>query len=135
MSTENGQPRLTVADLVTRCRGQFIPLNHTFSYFCTPSMAEEDLRQYLHDPIAALSPVICTDLGKVGTGAGAVPGKRQWPQPATLVSFEKPPDGRQLAVSRVEAGDDDHPGAGDQGRRRRQLSLHVLQCAGRADGG
>ena len=54
MSTENGQPRLTVADLATRFRGELIPLTNTFSYFCTPPMADEDLRQYLHDPIAAL---------------------------------------------------------------------------------
>ena len=45
MSTVNGQPRLSVAELAARCRGQLIPLDHTFSYFCTPSMADEDLRQ------------------------------------------------------------------------------------------
>ena len=66
MSTENGQPRLTVADLATRFRGELIPLTNTFSYFCTPPMAEEDLRQYLHDPIAAVSPAICLTLGKIG---------------------------------------------------------------------
>jgi hypothetical protein len=104
MSNVNGQARLTVADLAARCRGEFIPLNHAFSYFCTPSMAEEDLRQYLQDPIAALSLVICDDLKKVGfllvpylekgTGRGG-----------DVVNFEKPSDGRQLAASRLVAGD------------------------------
>jgi hypothetical protein len=103
MSTVNGQPRLTVADLVTRCRGQFIPLNHTFSYFCTPSMAEEDLRQYLHDPIAALSPLICADLGTVGLVLVPYLEKGNG-RAGDIVSFEKPAEGRQLTSARVEAG-------------------------------
>src|ERR1022692_2891099 len=115
MSTVNGQPRLTVADLVTRCRGQFISLTNTFSYFCTPPMAEEDLRQYLHDPIAALSPLICGDLGTVGLA---------------LVPYLEKGNGRARGGWR-----DDDPGAGDQGRRHRQLSLRLLQRAGRTGGG
>jgi hypothetical protein len=104
MSTENGQARLTVADLVTRCRGQFIPLNHTFSYFCTPSMAEEDLRQYLHDPVAALSLAICADLGSVGLALVPYLEKGNG-RAGDMVSFEKPPEGRQLTVVRAAAGE------------------------------
>ena len=103
MSTVNGQPRATVADLAIRSRGQFISLTNTFSYFCTPPIAEEDLRQYLHDPIAALSPLICADLDTVGLilvpylekGSGRT---------GDIVCFEKPPEGRHLAVSRLTAG-------------------------------
>src|SRR5271157_3265831 len=102
MSTVNGQPRLTVADLATRCRGQFIPLTNTFSYFCTPPMAEEDLRQYLHDPIAALSPAICAELGKVGLALVPYVEKGNG-RAGDAVSFEKPAEGRQLAVSRLKA--------------------------------
>src|SRR5580692_6984031 len=104
MSTVNGQPRLTVADLAARCRGEFIPLNHAFSYFCTPSMAEEDLRQYLHDPIAALSLVICVDLKKVGFVLVPYLEKGNG-RGGDIVSFEKPAAGRQLAASRLAAGD------------------------------
>jgi hypothetical protein len=104
MSTVNGQPRLSVAELATRCRGQFIPLNHTFSYFCTPPMAEEDLRQYLHDPIAALSPAICVDLGTVGLALVSYLEKGNG-RAGDFVSFEKPPEGRQLAVARVATAD------------------------------
>jgi hypothetical protein len=104
MSTENGQPRLTVAELATRCRGQFIPLTNTFSYFCTPSMAEEDLRQYLHDPIAALSPLICADVGTVGLVLVPYLEKGNG-RTGDIVSFEKPAEGRQLTASRVAAGE------------------------------
>ena len=103
MSTVNGQPRLTVAYLAARCRGQFIPLTNTFSYFCTPSMAEEDLRQYLHDPIAALSPLICADLGTVGLALVPYLEKGNG-RAGDIVSFEKPAEGRQLTSARVAAG-------------------------------
>src|ERR1700693_710384 len=104
MSTVNGQPRLTVADLAARCRGQFIPLTSTFSYFCTPSMAEEDLRQYLHDPIAALSPLICTDLGNVGVVLVPYLEKGNG-RTGDAVSFEKPAEGRLVTAARVSAGE------------------------------
>jgi hypothetical protein len=104
MSTENGQARLTVADLAARCRGELIPLTNTFSYFCTPPMAEEDQRQYLQDPIAALSPALCTALGKVGLVLVPFLEKGNG-RSGDMVSFEKPAEGRQLASSRVEADD------------------------------
>jgi hypothetical protein len=104
MPTENGQPRLTVAELANRCRGQLIPLTNTFSYFCTPSMAEEDLRQYLHDPIAAVSLAICADLGTVGLVLVPFLEKGNG-RTGNLVSFEKPAEGRQLNASRAAAGE------------------------------
>ncbi|MGD0360023.1 MAG: hypothetical protein ABSC93_04090 [Bryobacteraceae bacterium] len=104
MSTVNGQPKLTVADLATRCRGQFIPINHTFSYFCTPSMPEEDLRQYLHDPIAALSPGISAELGTVGLALVPYLEKGNG-RAGDIVSFEKPAEGRQLTAARIAGGD------------------------------
>ena len=102
MSTENGRSRLTVADLATRCRGELIPLTNTFSYFCTPPMPEEDQRQYLQDPIAAVPPAICAAVGKVGLVLVPFLEKGNG-RSGDLVSFEKPLEGRQLASSRVEA--------------------------------
>src|SRR5579862_3729923 len=100
MPIENGQPRLTVADLATRFRGELIPLSNTFSYFCTPPMAEEDQRQYLQDPIAALSPAICAALDKVGLLLVPFLEKGNG-RAGDTVSFEKPAEGRLLTASRV----------------------------------
>jgi len=100
MSNENGQARLTVADLAARCRGELIPLTNTFSYFCTPPMAEEDQRQYLHDPIAALAPAVCAALGKVGLLLVPFLEKSNG-RGGDAVSFEKPGEGRQLVSSRI----------------------------------
>jgi hypothetical protein len=52
-------------------------------------MAEEDLRQYLHDPIAALSLVICADLGKIGFVLVPYLEKGNG-RTGDIVSFEKP---------------------------------------------
>ena len=104
MSTEIDRSRLSVADLATRFRAELIPLSNTFSYFCTPPMAEEDLRQYLQDPIAALSPAVCTALGKVGLVLVPYLEKGNG-RHGDLVTFEKPVEGRQLAASRVENGE------------------------------
>jgi hypothetical protein len=101
MSTPNGRSRLSVADLASRCRGELIPLTNTFSYFCTPPIAEEDLRQYLHDPIAALSPAICAAVGQVGLIL--VPYlEKGMGRDADIVTFDKPTEGRLIAATRVE---------------------------------
>lgn len=102
MSTETDRSRLTVADLATRFRGELIPLSNTFSYLCTPPMAEEDLRQYLHDPIAALSPTLCNAIGKIGLVLVPYLEKHNG-RTGDAVSFEKPQEGRQIGASRVES--------------------------------
>ena len=58
MSSGAEQPKLTVDELAARFSGEMIPLTAKFSYFSTLPVAEDDLRQYLNDPIAAISPTI-----------------------------------------------------------------------------
>jgi hypothetical protein len=52
MSAEADLSKMSVDEMAARFRGEMIPLTSRFSYFCTLPLAEEDLRQYLHDPIA-----------------------------------------------------------------------------------
>src|SRR5438552_16131024 len=66
MPTDPERYKLTVDELAARFRRELIPLSNKFSYFSTLPIAEEDLRQYLHDPIAAISPAIVGALPKVG---------------------------------------------------------------------
>ena len=42
------------------------PINNKFSYFLALPVAEEDLRQYLHDPVEALPPAVSDLLPQVG---------------------------------------------------------------------
>jgi hypothetical protein len=101
MSAEADLSKMSVDEMAARFRGEMIPLTSRFSYFCTLPLAEEDLRQYLHDPIAALSP----------TAASTVPPTHIILAPylekgngksADAVSFERPAEGRAILSSRRE---------------------------------
>src|SRR5438045_804387 len=103
MSTEAERSKLTVNELASRFRGELIPLTSKFSYFTTLPMAEEDLRQYLNDPISAISPAIVAALPEVGIILAPYlekgNGKGDW------ITFERPNETRQIACSRTAAGD------------------------------
>src|SRR5712692_3402251 len=100
MSTDTGS-KLTVDELASRFRGELIPLSSKFSYFSTLPIAEEDLRQYLNDPISALSPAILSALPKIGVILAPYLEKGK----GDSITFEKPGETRQSACSRSEAGD------------------------------
>ncbi len=57
--------QVKVEDFAALFRGKLIPINDQFSYFASPAMAEEDVRPYLHEPIAALPPAVCSVLPRV----------------------------------------------------------------------
>ncbi len=95
---------MTVEDLANRFRGEMIPVTSKFSYFSTLPMAEEDLRQYLNDPIAAISPGATGLLSHVGILLVPYLEKGNGKE-IDSVSFERPAEARQIAVSRVELAD------------------------------
>jgi hypothetical protein len=100
MPTETDRAKVTVEELTNRIRTEMVPLGTIFSYFLVTPIAEEDLKQYLEDPIAALPPAISTGLPKVGILL--VPylekanGKNR-----DQISFEKPAEYRQIFSSRL----------------------------------
>jgi hypothetical protein len=104
MSTEADRSRTTVEDLATRFRGEMIPLTSKFSYFCTLPMPEEDLKQYLHDPIAALSPAALATLPHVDLFLAPYLEKGNG-KSGDAVSFERPSEGRYIPASRSDQGD------------------------------
>jgi len=101
MSTDNGRSRLTVEELATRFRAEMIPVTNRFSYFSTLPIADEDLRQYLNDPIAAVSPAIVAALPPIGIILAPYLEKGNGKE-GDSVSFERPSEARQIAVSRRE---------------------------------
>jgi hypothetical protein len=58
MPSENGLARTTVDQLSRQLRSELTPINDKFSYYLAFPVAEEDLRQYLQDPIEALPPAV-----------------------------------------------------------------------------
>jgi hypothetical protein len=105
MSTEAERSRITVEDLANRCRAEMIPVTGKFTYFSVMPMADEDLRQYLQDPIAALSPAILAALPKIGVILAPFLEKGNGKH-SDIVSFERPPETKLIlcSVSRAASG-------------------------------
>src|SRR2546426_39059 len=75
-----------------------------FSYFAVARMREEDLRQYLNDPIAAISPAIGAALPALGVILAPYL-ERGNGKGGDSVQFERPPDPRYVLCSRAELDD------------------------------
>jgi hypothetical protein len=95
---------MSVEELAAQFRGQLIPLTSKFSYFSTTPMAEDDLRQYLNDPIAALSPAVVQVLPKTGVILAPYLEKGNGKEGDSM-TFERPPEPRQISYSRRELTD------------------------------
>ena len=104
MSTEAEPSKTTVEELAERVRGQLIPLTGKFSYFSTIPMAEEDLKQYLNDPIAALSPAVVKILPKVGIILAPYLERGNGKE-GDAVTFERPAESRHIPHSRRETSE------------------------------
>jgi len=76
-----------------------VPLGSKFSYFTILPMAEEDLRQYLNEPLAALSPAVVAILPRVGILLAPYLEKGNG-KSGDAVVFERPSESRQLVCSR-----------------------------------
>ena len=101
MSIEIEKSKLTVEGLGTRFRGEMIPLTGKFSYFSLLPIAEEDLRQYLNDPIAAISPAIVAALPPIGIILAPYVEKGNG-KGVDSASFERPSESRHIPSARSE---------------------------------
>jgi hypothetical protein len=93
--------KTTVEELAARLRGELIPLTAKFSYFSTTPFAEEDLRHYLSDPIAAISPSVIALLPQVGVLLAPYLEKGAGKEGDSVV-FDRPAEGRQIFSSRLD---------------------------------
>jgi len=103
MSTETERPRTTVEELAVRFRAEMIPLTGKFSYFSTLPMADDDLRQYLNDPIAAIPPAVVAALPPMGIILAPYLEKADG-KGGDSVAFERPHETRYIPCSRSQTG-------------------------------
>lgn len=107
MPATNNREKLSVAEMVRQMSDQMIPLGNRFSYFPVAlPLSEDDIKEYLVEPISALPPSLRAMLPKVaillvpylekgpGTGHAGEP-------PGDLVCFEEPDSKRQIASSKL----------------------------------
>src|SRR5580698_10459842 len=94
--------KLSVRQFAERFREEMIPLSNTFSYFCASvPMSEEDLKEYLQEPVAALAPAIANALPKISIflvpyleRGNAGRERKAKASAGDYTSIEKPPEGR-----------------------------------------
>lgn len=66
MSAPNSLQRLSLRQFADRFRGEMIPLGTRFCYFCAEaSLTEEDLKEYLQEPVGALPQAIAQRLPEI----------------------------------------------------------------------
>ena len=103
MSTEAEPSKVPVEEFARRVRGELVPLGKRFSYFSALPVAEEDLRQYLNDPLAAVSPAVTELLPNIGIVLAPFLEKGNG-KSGEYIAYERPVEGRQLysALQQVE---------------------------------
>src|SRR5438445_240341 len=104
MPSENGRPRNTVDELSRRLRSQMTPINPKFSYYLVMQVAEEDLRQYLHDPVEAIPAAVVDPLPKIEIVLAPFL-ERGTTRTSVSVVHEKPAEPKLLFATRVENAD------------------------------
>jgi len=104
MAAESEASRLTVEDLAARFRAEMIPLSSRFAYFATLPVAEDELKQYLNDPIAAISPALVAALPRIGIILAPYLERGNGKE-GDAVRFERPAEGRYLAYGRHDLDD------------------------------
>jgi hypothetical protein len=108
--------KLSVRQFAERFRGDMITLSNTFSYYCASiPMPEEDLKEYLQEPVAALPPSIAAALPKISIllvpylerANGRDKSKAKAAAAAAdYVSIEKPPEGRTSHFTQLRLGEE-----------------------------
>lgn len=106
MAAQPDLSKLSVGQFAERFRGEMIPLSNTFSYFCASvPLSEEDLKEYLEEPIASLPPAISSLLPKVSIMLvpylERVDGKEKGSDRDEFVCTEKPPENRLSWATQV----------------------------------
>jgi hypothetical protein len=100
----NGRLRTSVEELARRLKSEMTPVNTRFSYFTLFPVAEEDLRQYVQEPIESLPPAIVALLPKINIVLAPYL-ERSNPKGGVSVVHEKPSEPKLLLSTKIE-GDD-----------------------------
>jgi hypothetical protein len=113
MSAQLDLSKLSVGQFAERFRGEMIPLSNTFSYFCASvPLTDDDVKEYLQEPIAALPLAVSGRLPKIaiilvpylertGTKEKVSSGRHEF------ISIEKPPDSRLSWNSQLRVGNEE----------------------------
>lgn len=106
MSSQPDLAHLTVEQFSERFKAEMIPLGNKFSYFCIAMpLTEEDTRDYLNEPIAAIPPAILNLLPKISICLVPFLERTNGKTGDHVVTFERPPENREAVYVRVTGED------------------------------
>ncbi len=115
--------KIPLEEFAAQCRGETIPLNSLFSYFCALPIEDDVLRRLLHEPVAAAPPELGKLYGDIrvilvpyletpvskseSNGAGgAGPKTAAKTAPRRVVSFTRPPQRRSVFAATLRYEDE-----------------------------
>ncbi len=107
--------KVSVRQFAEQFRAEMIPLSNSISYFCASvPMTEEDLREYLEEPVAALPPSVSKALPKISIllvpylerAQASRDGVKPKTGAADYVCVEKPPQAKANAATLLKLGDE-----------------------------
>jgi len=106
MSVQTDLSKLSVGQFAEQFRGEMIPLSNTFSYFCASvPLTEEDVKEYLEEPIAALPAAIQSRLPRISIILVPYLERANTKAKAgDIISIEKPANGRLSWASQIQLG-------------------------------
>ncbi|MBM3737584.1 MAG: hypothetical protein FJW39_17525 [Acidobacteria bacterium] len=91
------QPRVLLTEFRKKVRPDLVTVQGNFAYFCAgPPLTDEDVRDYLDDPIAALPPRVTKTLPRVGLLLVPFIERNSHNE---LVAFEAPPENKSVPSS------------------------------------
>jgi len=94
--------KLSVSQFAERFRADMISLGNKFSYYCASlPWGDDDMRDYLEEPISALPPAISAQLPR--TSILLVPYISK-SKPGDIISMEKPPEDKLAYTTQVKVG-------------------------------
>ena len=148
MSAHLDLSKLSVGQFAERFRAEMIPLSNTFSYFCASvPLTEEDVKEYLEEPIAALPPAIASRLPKISIilvpYLERINGKEKIGKASDFISIEKPPENRLSWATHLRIGNEqvmvfalkDQEVAEYHYRFYRQLATFIVDSAAEKESG
>ena len=108
MPAQTDLDRLSVEAFTSRCRGAMIPVSNRISYFQASPLNEEEVKDYVEDPVASLPPALVGGLPMVCIALVQYlerpNGKGKDVKTGELVCFERPAEKRQTPYA-VSASD------------------------------
>jgi hypothetical protein len=108
MTVQNALPQVNLVQFADRISNEMVPLGTRFRYYCASlNLSEDDRREYLDEPVAALPPVIAARLPEVRILL--VPYLERGPHrarsaPQTVVTSRKPDARDALTFGSAESG-------------------------------